>query len=723
MDKIAKPLRQLKHSVTSGDSESSKVVEIQTSVECKGITGNDGRHYLLDLLRTFPPDVNYLSNTEFEELMPQCKKIGFPKKHRHCLATLRPELVEAFAEHKYIEFMQSCATQIFALTNNSGEGATDAQNAFNAALTGITNPEKENADSGSAGHLHRSVVKEAARKAGSCTDLEFDLRFNPDLFSKGVKHADSEEVIQGQKALVKEAAEFLVATQIPNFIRDCAQQSLVPVDGQSLVDALHDRGIGTRYLGKILQLLPESNQLEYLKRICTMEILSRSVRHIFRTYLQSVCQTDLSAAITHFLNCLLSSCKVQTPSAQEHETSNKKKKRNRRMKEPKSEWNKVTAQSLWAQVKEEAKDYFDLDCDLASFDEAYEKSRIKRAAMLRSFCLKNGIQVLARDYDFESKHKPTFAEDDVLDVYPTVKHVPPRASDAYHFYASGQVKIRQGAIKQGIEYITESLSLFNNVYGAMHLEIASCYRSVARLNYITGDHADAVSNQQKALMMFERVLGIDHATTMYAYINLAIYCFANSQIQSSLKLLYRARYLMNVIYGDDHPDMAQINSTIGLVLHGLQEYDLSLSYLLDALHINVHIGKQNLKTALSYHLVARAYSCKGNFRQALHNEKQTYKLYQTLLGDDHDKTKESADFLRHLTQQAVNLQRTMNEIYKKGSKAAIPPLQIMPPSLSSVLDLINAINGIIKVTIDTTKLDAAVKSSEEKSEVVNGAEN
>jgi len=26
----------------------------------QGIIGNDGRHYILDLLRTFPPDVNFL---------------------------------------------------------------------------------------------------------------------------------------------------------------------------------------------------------------------------------------------------------------------------------------------------------------------------------------------------------------------------------------------------------------------------------------------------------------------------------------------------------------------------------------------------------------------------------------------------------------------------------------------------------------------------------------
>lgn len=41
-------------------NEKEEEVELLSSVECKGIVGNDGRHYLLDLLRTFPPDVNFL---------------------------------------------------------------------------------------------------------------------------------------------------------------------------------------------------------------------------------------------------------------------------------------------------------------------------------------------------------------------------------------------------------------------------------------------------------------------------------------------------------------------------------------------------------------------------------------------------------------------------------------------------------------------------------------
>lgn len=43
---------------------------------------------------------------------------------------------------------------------------------------------------------------------------------------------------------------------------------------------------------------------------------------------------------------------------------------------------------------------------------------------------------------------------------------------------------------------------------------------------------------------------------------MALYSFANGQIIPALRLLYRARYLALLIYGDDHPDMAQLDVCI-----------------------------------------------------------------------------------------------------------------------------------------------------------------
>jgi protein TIF31 len=50
-------------------SEKSEEIELCSSVECKGIIGNDSRYYILDLLRTFPPDVNFLLRKYYLDLI------------------------------------------------------------------------------------------------------------------------------------------------------------------------------------------------------------------------------------------------------------------------------------------------------------------------------------------------------------------------------------------------------------------------------------------------------------------------------------------------------------------------------------------------------------------------------------------------------------------------------------------------------------------------------
>ena len=49
-------MRPHKIRVEGNDDE----IMLYSSIECKGIVGNDSRHYVLDLLRMFPPDLNYL---------------------------------------------------------------------------------------------------------------------------------------------------------------------------------------------------------------------------------------------------------------------------------------------------------------------------------------------------------------------------------------------------------------------------------------------------------------------------------------------------------------------------------------------------------------------------------------------------------------------------------------------------------------------------------------
>lgn len=62
--------------------------------------------------------------------------------------------------------------------------------------------------------------------------------------------------------------------------------SSAPMDGVTLSESMHNRGINIRYLGKVCNLLAKVKQLEYLHSIAVAEILLRAAKHIFTSYIQ-----------------------------------------------------------------------------------------------------------------------------------------------------------------------------------------------------------------------------------------------------------------------------------------------------------------------------------------------------------------------------------------------------------------------------------------------------
>uniref|UniRef100_A0A8C7DUU3 Clustered mitochondria protein homolog n=1 Tax=Oncorhynchus kisutch TaxID=8019 RepID=A0A8C7DUU3_ONCKI len=704
LERTSRPLKVQRHNVLNEKDES---MELCSSVECKGIIGNDGRHYILDLLRTFPPDLNFLP-VEGEELSPESVRQGFPRQHRHRLACLRQELIEAFVEHRYLLFMKMAALQLMqqkankesklaTLTENSSPGAavpalpsTETPDASVTCYIDIHSTSLSSSPDLSNPTLtcfhqdpkSREVVLNACKAVGSISNTSFDIRFNPDIFSPGVRFPeDSADDIQKQKQLLKDAGAFMVSCQIPSLVKDCLDHSALPMDGATLTEALHQRGINVRYLGNVLAFVdqtPAKAQLEHFYRIGISELITRCAKHIFKTYLQGVELSALSASVSHFLNCFLSSFDAVAHLPAD-ELVSRRKNRKRRNRVPgggdNTAWASLTPSELWKNIVSEAQSYYHFTLHCENADQVVEKYGLQKITLLREISIKAGIQILIKEYNFDSRHKPAFTEEDILNIFPVVKHVNPKASDAFHFFQSGQAKVQQGYLKEGCELINEALNLFNNVYGAMHVEICACLRLLARLNYIMGDHHEVCCFRH-----YKHIL-----------------IFLSRYWASSTPTLSRNMYTGCVYY---------VSGNIGLVLHGVMEYDLSLRFLENALAINSkYHGPRSLKVALSHHLVARVYESKAEFRSALQQEKEGYTIYKNQVGEAHEKTKESSEYLKYLTQQAVALQRTMNEIYKNGSNASIMPLKFTAPSMASVLEQLNIINGIIFIPLSQKDLE------------------
>ena len=136
------------------------------------------------------------------------------------------------------------------------------------------------------------LIKEAAQSVGSISADELDIRFNADVFSDAVTHIIDDNERLRQKKLIVDVATFLVKDQIPIFIKECKDGVDECLDTVSLVDNLHQKGIGVRYLGVIQKALKqeEDTNLEHVINTVNAEMISRAIKWIFRSYLQKTDQ-------------------------------------------------------------------------------------------------------------------------------------------------------------------------------------------------------------------------------------------------------------------------------------------------------------------------------------------------------------------------------------------------------------------------------------------------
>ncbi|VDM62406.1 unnamed protein product [Angiostrongylus costaricensis] len=649
LESSAKELKLLPHEVVIDNK--GNTVKLFTSYETKGIIGNDGRYYVLDLLRTMPPDVHYLQDAEVSE---KAKTLGFPRSFPHKLATLRQELVEHFHESVFgvvssnvlsrcLQFIKIAANHVrqHLAASKDDQDTHDIENEVTRALVDVS----EGREPVTKYSITKEAVSKAAEAVNSLKPETFDIRFNPDCFSTT-------------------AAEFIVTTQLPEFVSNCLDAAISPIDGESLCDLMHTRGINVRYLGDVEQL---------------------------------------SCAISHLLNAVFGNLAFDHGAGAYTERNTKRNGRKSKKTSTTSEWAAFNTREFWIALCHEAKNYYAFDLKADSIESVVDQYGVQKISLLRRLCGMLGIQLLIKDYQLDSNSTRTrlpFTADDVQNLFPVTKHRQPCANDAKKLFNRGQKAMHIGHLREAYEYIAESVNLMSSVYGSMHGELAQALRMLARLAYILGDLAEAVAQQYRATLMSERCNGIDNAYTIIEYVNLAHFAFSNLYIPASLRILYRARYLLLIAYGENHPLMAQIDGNIGVILFAVHEFDAALRFLTSSEAVmTANREPKRLKSAIIQHIAARAHASRGDFRAALAAEKETYFIYNGLLGPEHEKTKESSEYLSQLTMQAVAFQRKVMDATKGNSVGPLLPTQLPQPSLSSILEVLNVLNGIIIISV------------------------
>uniref|UniRef100_A0AAQ5YKW3 Clu domain-containing protein n=1 Tax=Amphiprion ocellaris TaxID=80972 RepID=A0AAQ5YKW3_AMPOC len=575
-------------------------VPLFTSVDAQGLLGADGRFYILDVFRTFPADANFCPEVETEgqsvtgeeESDPNCNEV---EEKKGCVKEGWPE---SYHENSGLP--------------NSDSRATEA-------------------------------VRAACKDVGSVSDIIFEMRFIPNVFSPGISFPPGEsKSTKLQERLLREAAAFIITHQIPAFVQHCLQSNEAPMDGASLKQELRKRGVNLRYLGHVFKAISQSEHKERLRHIMGVDVPS------------------VSAAVSHFLNCLL--VPHFTPTSVGEESKKKSRRRGRGAGAGACEstpWSTLTGSELWNLVCQDAVETYNIsDCLGSGPNHLVEQYGLQKLSLLREFCLKTGVQLRLRDYFLDNQNKAPIGPDDILNIFPVVKHVHMPTVDASKAYRAALNFIQKG---RWCDFMNMNL-----VCDDLQPEACYCHSLFARVAYLQGKPAEARSVQLKAVVISERVLGFDHPTTIQQYALLGVYMYAGGETALAQKCLLRARLLMLTVHGEDHPytatlDVGCTNIIITFVSNAVH-HKLRTEFLKNALRLNTSFfGPTDLHTALSEHLLAQWMCSKGDYRNAMTHEKEALAAFTSLFGEDHAQTRCSKEFLSTITKQAVKVERSLRQ--------------------------------------------------------------
>ncbi|CCF45763.1 hypothetical protein CH063_03690, partial [Colletotrichum higginsianum] len=725
--KLSQALKVKKHAVWDKDG---KRVDLEASVETKGLLGTDARKYVLDLYRVTPLDIDWLEE-EGEAEYP------------HRMAVLRPELIDSYGRKK----MKAWVDEELARRGQTAKDAAkdvakdetlaEPKKPKQVAAKDEESDDSDDSDDSEASESesesesedgsepNKKAVKtetseepkevETSKESKDSKDhidlSKFSFSLNPDVFSGQTPQTDAEkaEMEQDEKD-VRLATKYLREQVIPDLIRELTDCDIsFPMDGQSLGRLLHKRGINIRYTGKVAALA-EDPRLQCLKDICVQDMVARSFKHVAANYLRHLPAPFSSSCISHLLNCLLGYKLNPKPSA-EIDLDLKSL-----YSDADLSFQQVTPESIRANIAEEALKRFRYRLD----PEWYTK--VKPLQLLREISLKLGYQLQTKEYNFTDKPvaqaapaaasanngtpatngqvngeggkkkknrkvaakdaipvssgplspATTFTSDDIVNVVPIVKHSCPRSALAEEALEAGRISIMQNQRKLGQELLLESLSLHEQIYGILHPEVARVYNTLSMLYYQLDEKEAAIELARKAIVVSERTVGVDSAETLLNYLNLSLFLHQAGDSTGALTFAKHALKLWKIIYGADHPDSITTINNGAVMLQHLKAYHESRLWFEESLRIcETVFGKNSINAATLLFQLAQALALDQDSKGAVNRMRESYNIFLNDLGPEDKNTKEAESWLEQLTQNAVSIAKHAKDAQARRLRAGI----------------------------------------------------
>ncbi|KAK6120470.1 hypothetical protein DH2020_045780 [Rehmannia glutinosa] len=384
-----------------------------------------------------------------------------------------------------------------------------------------------------AGSSSLNVENNTGEIKNSESDFEL-LKYIPEEAFLRLKETGTGLHTKSADELVKMAHEYYDDVALPKLVTDFASLELSPVDGRTLTDFMHLRGLQMRSLGRVVEL---ADKLPHIQSLCVHEMVTRAFKHALRAVIASVGSMDnMSAAIATALNFLLGSCNVKN-----------------------NDLSDQTLKLQWLRAFVEKRFGWRLQDEI---------QHLRKLSILRGLCHKVGLELVPKDYDLESS--APFTKSDIISIVPVCK---------------------------ATIYQQKALDINERELGLDHPDTMKSYGDLSVFYYRLQHIELALKYVNRALYLLQFTCGLSHPNTAATYINVAMMEEGMGNVHVALRYLHEALKCNQRLLGADHIQTAASYHAIAIALSLMDAYTLSVQHEQTTLQIlQAKLGAEDLRT-------------------------------------------------------------------------------------------------------------------------------
>ncbi|KAG2268380.1 hypothetical protein Bca52824_062935 [Brassica carinata] len=459
-------------------------------------------------------------------------------------------------------------------------------------------------------------LRELDGEADQHFEAELKELVSEEAFSR-LKESGTGLHLKSKEELTKMVYGYYDEIALPRLVADFGSLELSPVDGRTMTDFMHIRGLQMRSLGHVAKL---AEDLPHIQSLCIHEMITRTFKHLLRAVIASINKmAELPGAIAASLNFMLGLHGLEGSDGISSEESCLR-----------LQWLQKFLSTRFGWIQKD------------------EFKHLNKVSILGGLCQKVGLELIPRDYDFDSPNP--FKSSDVFGLIPVCKHVLCVSSDGRTLLESSKLALDKGKLDDAVNHGTKALAKMIAVCGPYHKNTACAYSLLAVVLYHTGDF--------------------------------------NQHIELALKYVNRALFLLHFTCGLSHPNTAATYINVAMMEEGVGNVHLALRYLHEALKCNKRLlGADHIQTAASYHAIAVALSLMEAYSLSVHHEQTTLQILTKTLGSDDLRTQDAAAWLEYFESRAIEQQEAARNGIPK------PDASIASKGHLSVEDLMDYISS------------------------------